>query len=240
MTAVNLAEALDVLQRVQGISFERLQTLTTPLVGERIKLLPIDEPIVRRAADVRARRYHRTSAPSRSRTASCSPLQENPTGLPQPMALDPRRRSRESAGQGAPALRGILWGADIRSSGSGTRSGRSDEGRTLIGCRSPRKRTWGSRPLLHGQSTALAIASPVQALAFRALRAGRRGGRPRRAHVGRAPQPRVPARLRRDGGDAVVRGETGDQTDQESRSAGYRAAFRMTAMTIHSLRLPPA
>ena len=63
MTAVNLAEALDVLQRVQGISFERLQTLTTPLVGERIKLLPIDEPIARRAADIRARRYQRTSAP---------------------------------------------------------------------------------------------------------------------------------------------------------------------------------
>jgi predicted nucleic acid-binding protein len=63
MTAVNLAEALDVLQRVQGISFERLQTLTTPLMGERIKLLPIDEPIARRAADIRARRYHRTSAP---------------------------------------------------------------------------------------------------------------------------------------------------------------------------------
>src|ERR1700680_1356480 len=63
MTAVNLAEALDVLQRVQGISFERLQTLTTPLVGERIRLLPIDEPIARRAADIRARHYHRTSAP---------------------------------------------------------------------------------------------------------------------------------------------------------------------------------
>jgi PIN domain nuclease of toxin-antitoxin system len=63
MTAVNLAEALDVLQRVQRISFERLQTLTTPLVGERIKLIPIDEPIARRAADIRARRYHRASAP---------------------------------------------------------------------------------------------------------------------------------------------------------------------------------
>jgi hypothetical protein len=112
--------------------------------------------------------------------------------------------------------------------------------------------------------------------------AGRRGARPRRAHVGRALQPPVPARLRRvavqlphdaahrardgaaaswrpqrhrglfrgrllvaghlqhslqrtgryaakrlpaprgacDRRDAVVRGETGDQTDQESRSAG--------------------
>jgi AraC-like DNA-binding protein len=36
----------------------------------------------------------------------------------------------------------------------------------------------------------------------------------------------------RDGGDAVVCGETGDQTDQESRSAGHRAAPRMTAMDI--------
>jgi hypothetical protein len=36
----------------------------------------------------------------------------------------------------------------------------------------------------------------------------------------------------RDGGDAVVRGETGDQTDQESRSAGHRAAPSLTVMDI--------
>ena len=44
----------------------------------------------------------------------------------------------------------------------------------------------------------------------------------------------------RDGGDAVVRGETGDQTDQESRSAGHGAAPIMTAMdiTIHASFLP--
>jgi hypothetical protein len=43
-----------------------------------------------------------------------------------------------------------------------------------------------------------------------------------------------------DGGDAVVRGETGDQTDQESRSAGHRASPRVTAMdiTIHSTFVP--
>src|SRR5207244_1884478 len=132
--------------------------------------------------------------------------------------------------------------------------------------------------------------------------AGRRGARPRRAHVGRALQPPVPARLRRvavrlphdaahrardgaaaswrpqrhrglfrgrllvaghlqhslhrtgryaaqhlsgprgarDRGDAVVRGERGHQTDQESRSAGHRAAPSMTAMdiTIHQTFLP--
>ncbi len=63
ITAVNLAEALDVLQRVQGIPSERLQAVTMPLVGERMKLLPIDERIARDAADIRARRYHRTRAP---------------------------------------------------------------------------------------------------------------------------------------------------------------------------------
>jgi AraC-like DNA-binding protein len=39
-----------------------------------------------------------------------------------------------------------------------------------------------------------------------------------------------------DGGDAPVRGETGDQTDQESRSAGRRAAARVTAMTSPTRR----
>jgi predicted nucleic acid-binding protein len=63
ITAVNLAEALDVLQRVQGIASERLEEVTTPLVGERMKLIPIDERIARVAADIRARRYHRTRAP---------------------------------------------------------------------------------------------------------------------------------------------------------------------------------
>ena len=63
ITAVNLAEALDVLQRVQGMPSERVREVTMPLVGERMKLLPIDERIARDAADIRARRYHRTRAP---------------------------------------------------------------------------------------------------------------------------------------------------------------------------------
>lgn len=63
ITAVNLAEALDVLQRIQGISRERLQELTMPLVGDRMRLVPIDERIARDAADIRARRYHRIRAP---------------------------------------------------------------------------------------------------------------------------------------------------------------------------------
>lgn len=63
ITPINLAEALDVLQRVGQIPRERLQTLTTPLIGEHIKLAQIDEQIARDAADIRARRYHRTRCP---------------------------------------------------------------------------------------------------------------------------------------------------------------------------------
>ena len=63
ITAVNLAEALDVLQRVEGISRERLESITMPLVGERMTFVAIDERIARDAADIRARRYHRTRAP---------------------------------------------------------------------------------------------------------------------------------------------------------------------------------
>jgi PIN domain nuclease of toxin-antitoxin system len=63
ITPVNLAEALDVLQRVGGIPRERLEALTTPLIGEQVRLAQIDEQVARHAADVRARRYHRTRAP---------------------------------------------------------------------------------------------------------------------------------------------------------------------------------
>ncbi|HYM46667.1 MAG TPA: PIN domain-containing protein [Solirubrobacteraceae bacterium] len=63
ITAVNLAEALDVLQRVQEIPRDRLEAVTRGLVGERMTLVPIDERIARDAADIRARRYHRTRAP---------------------------------------------------------------------------------------------------------------------------------------------------------------------------------
>ena len=44
----------------------------------------------------------------------------------------------------------------------------------------------------------------------------------------------------RNGGNAVVRGETGDQAGQESRSAGHRAAPSMIAMdiAIHMTFLP--
>ncbi len=63
ITPVNLAEALDVLQRVAKIPRERLEALTAPLIGEAIALAAVDERVARDAADIRARRYHRTRAP---------------------------------------------------------------------------------------------------------------------------------------------------------------------------------
>jgi PIN domain nuclease of toxin-antitoxin system len=63
MSAVNLAEALDVLQRVDGIDRARLDTLTGPLIRESLVLLAVEERTARDGADIRARRYHRTREP---------------------------------------------------------------------------------------------------------------------------------------------------------------------------------
>lgn len=63
MTAVNLAEALDVLERVDGVRRERLEELTHPLTQEALPVAPVDERVARAAAGVRARRYHRTRWP---------------------------------------------------------------------------------------------------------------------------------------------------------------------------------
>jgi ribonuclease VapC len=63
MSAVNLAEALDVLQRVDGVERARLDSLTSPLIHESVTLLVVDERTARDGGDLRARRYHRTRAP---------------------------------------------------------------------------------------------------------------------------------------------------------------------------------
>jgi predicted nucleic acid-binding protein len=63
MSAVNLAEALDVLQRVDGIGRARLDELTGPLLRESVALWVVEERTARDGAEVRARHYHRTRAP---------------------------------------------------------------------------------------------------------------------------------------------------------------------------------
>ena len=63
ITAINLAEVLDVLERVEGIPADRLDALTGPLIEESMTLIPVDERLARRAAALRALYYHRTRAP---------------------------------------------------------------------------------------------------------------------------------------------------------------------------------
>lgn len=63
LTAINLAEALDVLERVDAVPRARLDELTGPLVAESVRLVEVDERLARDCASLRARHYHRTRSP---------------------------------------------------------------------------------------------------------------------------------------------------------------------------------
>lgn len=62
MTAVNLAEALDVLERLHGVAQSELRTLVEPILGERVRVLPVSEGMAWRAASLRATHYQRNEA----------------------------------------------------------------------------------------------------------------------------------------------------------------------------------
>ena len=63
MTAINLAEALDVLERVGGFAPERIDEAVWPLVEKAVEVVAVDAGLARAAARTRARRYHRTRSP---------------------------------------------------------------------------------------------------------------------------------------------------------------------------------
>lgn len=63
VTAINLAEALDVLERVDGVPRARLDDLTGPLVAESMTLVDVDERLARDGASLRALHYHRSRSP---------------------------------------------------------------------------------------------------------------------------------------------------------------------------------
>ena len=62
VVATNLAEALDVLQRVGGRPLARLRDEFALLLGEAVRVLPTDEKIAWRAAELRGRHYRRRDA----------------------------------------------------------------------------------------------------------------------------------------------------------------------------------
>ena len=63
VATANLAEALDVSQRVYGLAIERAMAVLDPLFGRPLVTLPLDLEVARRAAEVRSAHYHRSSRP---------------------------------------------------------------------------------------------------------------------------------------------------------------------------------
>ncbi len=58
IATLNLAEALDVLERVHGVAREDVDAIITPLLGAVIRVLPVGLETARRAAAIRAEHYH--------------------------------------------------------------------------------------------------------------------------------------------------------------------------------------
>jgi len=63
ITALNLAEALDVLGRVYGETAERLRSAFEPLLAESLREIAVDSLLAWRAAELRRRHYHRSRSP---------------------------------------------------------------------------------------------------------------------------------------------------------------------------------
>ena len=61
VTTTNLAEALDVTQRVYGATVARSMELLGPLFEGTLKPMPLDVAAAQRAAEIRARHYHRAT-----------------------------------------------------------------------------------------------------------------------------------------------------------------------------------
>ncbi|MFN8622563.1 MAG: PIN domain-containing protein [Chloroflexota bacterium] len=63
VATANLAEALDVSQRLYGIKVERAMDLLDPIFGTALTSVPLDLAKARRAAEIRGRHHHRATRP---------------------------------------------------------------------------------------------------------------------------------------------------------------------------------
>jgi PIN domain nuclease of toxin-antitoxin system len=63
VATANLAEALDVTQRVHGLAIGRAMEVIEPLLDGTLTAVALDTRIARRAAEIRATHYHRSSRP---------------------------------------------------------------------------------------------------------------------------------------------------------------------------------
>ena len=63
VATANLVEVLDVSQRVHGLLIPRAVEILEPLLEGPLTAVPLDSAVARRAAEIRARHYHRSSRP---------------------------------------------------------------------------------------------------------------------------------------------------------------------------------
>ncbi|HXF71163.1 MAG TPA: PIN domain-containing protein [Actinomycetota bacterium] len=63
LATANLAEVLDVARRVHGLPIDRAWEVLEPLFDGTLAPVPLDVGVARRAAEVRARHYHRSARP---------------------------------------------------------------------------------------------------------------------------------------------------------------------------------
>jgi predicted nucleic acid-binding protein len=63
VATANLAEVLDVSQRVHSVPIPRAVEILEPLLEGPLTAVPLDSTVARRAAEIRARHYHRSSRP---------------------------------------------------------------------------------------------------------------------------------------------------------------------------------
>jgi PIN domain nuclease of toxin-antitoxin system len=63
VATANLAEVLDVSARVHGVPIHRAAEILAPLLEGPVTTIPLDFAGARRAAEIRARHYHRSSRP---------------------------------------------------------------------------------------------------------------------------------------------------------------------------------
>jgi predicted nucleic acid-binding protein len=63
VATTNLAETLDVSQRLYGLPITRAMDVLEPLLNGPLTPIPLDLTVAQKAAEIRAKHYHRSSRP---------------------------------------------------------------------------------------------------------------------------------------------------------------------------------
>ena len=102
ISAANLAESLDVLNRIHGVPVPRASTLIGALVNDAIRLIPLDGKLAYRAAELRGRHYARRGA--QLSLADCAVVASAPPGSTIATADRPLATMARAEGFGVLAL----------------------------------------------------------------------------------------------------------------------------------------